>query len=128
MAAKDGFAHLLPDEGLVAERRVAGPPAGLAAARTVREAAADLVREGYLLHYGVPRYYDIADTDLALLAGDRLYAAGLAVLADAGDVAAVGVLARLIAACAEAHAAGREAAVDAIWQDSLAMLAPHSAG
>lgn len=126
IASESGFAHLLPDEGLIAGHRNEQPATALESATDIRAAAADLVREGYLLHYGTARYYAIADPDLALLAGDRLYAAGLAVLSDAGDVEAVGILARLIAACAEAHASGREAATDDIWRDSLAMLAADS--
>ena len=35
------------------------------------------VREGYLLHYGVPRLLAGHDDDLALLAGDYLYALGI---------------------------------------------------
>ena len=37
----------------------------------------EAVREGYLLHYGEPRLLVGADADLALLAGDYLYALGL---------------------------------------------------
>jgi hypothetical protein len=37
----------------------------------------EAVREGYLLHYGEPRLMSREDDDLALLAGDRLYALGL---------------------------------------------------
>ncbi len=123
---ENGFSHLLPSEGLIAGHRNDQPATALDTAKNVRAAAAELVREGYLLHYGTARYYAIADPDLALLAGDRLYAAGLAALSDAGDVEAVGILARLIAACAEAHAAGREATTDGIWRESLAMLAADS--
>lgn len=123
-----GFAHLLPAEPLIAEHRNGEPAAGLVAAAHLRAAAADIVREGYLLHYGDARYYVIDDRDLALLAGDRLYAAGLALLAEAGDVEAVGVLARLIAVCAESHASGDVVAADRIWRESLAMLAPDSSG
>lgn len=123
-----GYEHLLPDETLIADCRNRAAAEGLAAARDVREAAADLVREGYLLHYGQARYYEVADDDLALLAGDRLYASGLAALADAGDVEAVGVLARLIADCSEAHAAGAEDRIDRLWSEALAMLAPDRAG
>ncbi len=124
----EGFEHLLPSERLIADRRNDRAADGLRDADSLREAAADLVREGYLLHYGEARYYEIDDRDLALLAGDRLYAAGLAALADEADVEAVGVLSRLIAACAEAHAAGEERSIDRIWRDSLAMLAPGSNG
>ena len=47
------------------------------------------VREGYLLHYGLPRLLDPPDRDLALLAGDYLYAKGLERLAGLRDLAAV---------------------------------------
>jgi hypothetical protein len=73
------------------------------------------IREGYLLHYGQPRIVSTADTDLALLAGDRLYALGLAELAAAGDLEAVAVMAEVIAASAAAHGAGDPAAAQAAW-------------
>ena len=48
-------------------------------------------REGYELHYGAPAVVVSADDpDLALLAGDRLYALGLRELAAAGDLEAIG--------------------------------------
>ena len=39
------------------------------------------IREGYELHYGTPRILSGQDEDLALLAGDYLYALGLERLA-----------------------------------------------
>ena len=45
----------------------------------------EAVREGYLLHYGEPRLLAGHDADLALLAGDYLYALGLDRLAALGD-------------------------------------------
>ena len=65
------------------------------------------IREGYEQHYGQGRVLRTEDRDLALLAGDRLYALGLALLADRGDLRAVAVLADLISECASAHAEGR---------------------
>ena len=47
----------------------------------------EAVREGYLLHYGEPRLLAGHDADLALLAGDYLYALGLDRLAALGDTA-----------------------------------------
>ncbi len=64
------------------------------------------VREGYLLHYGDPRLVDPPDPDLALLAGDYLYAKGLGLLATTGDLDSVRALADLIAVSAELHADG----------------------
>ena len=70
--------------------------------RTRRVLAA--IREGYEQHYGEGRVLRTEDRDLALLAGDRLYALGLALLAEQGDLRAVAVLADLISECASAHA------------------------
>jgi hypothetical protein len=75
----------------------------------------EAVREGYLLHYGAPRLMSREDDDLALLAGDRLYALGLERLAAAGDLLAVAALADLIALSAQAQAAGDEALAAAVW-------------
>ncbi|HEV7918406.1 MAG TPA: hypothetical protein VGO97_02410 [Solirubrobacterales bacterium] len=120
------FAELLPSDDLI-DRHRSGDAAAILQAPSLRIAAAEVVREGYLLHYGEPRYYEIPDRDLALLAGDRMYAAGLAALADVADVEAVAALARLIADCAEAHAAGRGDRSDQFWDRTLAMLARDSA-
>lgn len=125
MTTTAGF-DLLPSERLIAECRNAAPADAIDHAPTLRVAAAEIVREGYLLHYGEPRWYSIEDRDLSLLAGDRMYAAGLAALASAGDTEAVGVLAALIAGCAEAHAVGESVRAEDLWRSSLAMLAPGS--
>ena len=76
----------------------------------------EAVREGYLLHRGCPRIFDSGDRDLDLLAGDRLYALGLAGLAQAGNLEAVGELAAIIACCAHAAAAGDEELAEAAWE------------
>ncbi len=75
----------------------------------------EAIREGYLQHYREGRVVRPADPDLALLAGDRLYALGLARLAELGDLAAVTGLADLISLSAQAHAEGDPARADAIW-------------
>jgi hypothetical protein len=82
----------------------------------------EAVREGYLLHYGAPRLMSRDDDDLALLAGDRLYALGLERLATAGDLAAVRALADLIALSAQAQAANDDALADAVWAAGCAEL------
>jgi hypothetical protein len=82
----------------------------------------EAVREGYLLHYGAPRLLSREDDDLALLAGDRLYALGLERLAAAGDLAAVSALSDLIALSAQAQAAGDERLADAVWAAGCAEL------
>jgi hypothetical protein len=76
----------------------------------------DAVREGYLLHYGEPRLLSGQDDDLALLAGDYLYALGIERLAASGDTAAVLELADLIGGCAQLHAEGRGAEAAALWR------------
>lgn len=82
----------------------------------VYAAVVELVREGYLLHYGTPRMIEGADSDLALLAGDYLYAKGLQRLAALGDLPAVAELAGLIADSARIHAAAAAAdAAAASW-------------
>jgi hypothetical protein len=75
----------------------------------------EAIREGYLQHYGAGRVVRPDDPDLALLAGDRLYALGLERLAALGDLDAVAELADVIALCAQAHAEGDAARADAIW-------------
>lgn len=87
------------------------------------ELAVTAVLEGCLLHYGSPRALQIDDPDLALLAGDRLYALGLARLAAIGDLAAIAQLADIIALSAQAHAAGDEALALAAWHAGAAAIA-----
>jgi hypothetical protein len=69
------------------------------------------IREGERLHYGGARVVVTEDEDLALLAGDRLYALGLEKLAQLGDLDAVAALADLISFAAQAHAEERPDAV-----------------
>lgn len=77
------------------------------------------IREGYLLHYGTPRILAGHDPDLALLAGDYLYALGIERLAALGDSTAVVLLADLIGGCAQLHAEGREDEVPALWRSTV---------
>jgi hypothetical protein len=86
----------------------------------------EAVYEGYLLHYGAPRLFDGMDGDLRLLAGDALYALGLARLAERGDLPAVAELSDLIARSAQAHAEGRDEEVGDLWDASADMLATGS--
>jgi hypothetical protein len=82
----------------------------------------EAIREGYLLHYGEPRLMSRDDDDLALLAGDRLYALGLERLAAAGDLDAVHALADLIALSAQAQAADDAPLAEAVWAAGCAEL------
>jgi hypothetical protein len=102
-----------PEHGLLA---AAGPRA--AAAPGEYALVVEAVREGYLLHYGEPRLLAGHDEDLALLAGDYLYALGIERLAALGDGKAVALLAELIGRCAQLHAEGREAEAPALWRHS----------
>jgi len=124
------LATLLREEQTPISPHVVDPPAapnlGVQAASGPRAAAApgeyafvvEAVREGYLLHYGEPRLLAGHDPDLALLAGDYLYALGLDRLASLGDTAAVTVLSDLISRCAQLHAEGRAEGVPQLWQDA----------
>jgi hypothetical protein len=78
----------------------------------------EAVREGYLLHYGTPRLLRSDDADLALLAGDYLYALGIERLAALGDSRAVVLLADLIGRCAQLHSEGREDEVPQLWRST----------
>jgi hypothetical protein len=93
----------------------------------VRSFVLEAVYEGYLMHYGEPRAFTGMDDDLRLLAGDALYALGLARLAESGDLEAVAVLSDLISATAQAQAEGRPADAEALWEsssDALVGLSP----
>jgi hypothetical protein len=83
----------------------------------------EAVREGYLLHYGEPRLLSGHDEDLALLAGDYLYALGIERLAALGDPDSVHLLADLISGCARLHAEGRAAEAGKLWERTVAALA-----
>jgi hypothetical protein len=80
------------------------------------ELLVEAIREGYLLHYGTGRVVAPDDPDLALLAGDRLYALGIARLAAVGDLEAVALLAEMIALSAQAHAAADPGWAEAVWE------------
>ena len=79
----------------------------------------EAVREGYLLHYGESRLLVGHDSDLALLAGDYLYALGIERLAALGDTEAVHRLADLISTCAQLHTEGRADEVPAVWEETV---------
>jgi hypothetical protein len=111
-------AHVVePDEepalGLLA---AAGP--GAAADPGEYALVVEAVREGYLLHYGEPRLLAGHDADLALLAGDYLYALGLKRLTARGDDRAVAILGELISSCARLHAEDRAASVPTLWDEA----------
>jgi hypothetical protein len=127
-------AALLAEGGLLADA-VGSRPAdegalGAAAAAGPRSSGREgdvafvieAIREGELLHYGASRLFGAIEPDLALLAGDRLYALGLARLAQLGDVEAVSELADVIALCAQARFEGRPEVAEAVWQAGVAAV------
>jgi hypothetical protein len=91
----------------------AGPRAAGASAEY--ELLVEAIYEGYLLHYGEPRVMLVPEADLRLLAGDRLYAIGLARLVALGDTRAVAELADTISLSALAQGQDEEALADAVW-------------
>ncbi|MEZ5076539.1 MAG: hypothetical protein R2725_03745 [Solirubrobacterales bacterium] len=101
-------------EARLGELVAAGPRAATAPGEYAQ--VIEAVYEGYLLHYGEPRLLAGHDGDLALLAGDYLYALGLDRLAALGDTEAVGVLAELIGRCAQLHAEGEAEAAEPLWE------------
>jgi hypothetical protein len=110
---------------LLAPHALDQPPRGRWEARLEGDRAftMEAVYEGFLLHYREPRAFDPAmDPDLRLLAGDALYALGLARLAEVGDLPAVAELADLISLCAQAEAEGRPEAIEPLWEAALLAL------
>jgi hypothetical protein len=105
------------EEAIFGGIAAAGPRAASASAEYAL--VVEAVREGYLLHYGEPRLLAGHDPDLALLAGDYLYALGIERLATLGDTEAMHRLADLISACAQLHTEGREDQVPGRWRDAV---------
>ena len=85
----------------------------------------ECVREGYLLHYEEPRIVVGTDADLALLAGDYLYAQGLERLASLGDLPAIRQLSDLISLSAQVHVREDEPpeASGALWLAAMVAIA-----
>ena len=121
--------HVSADEDLSA------PLGALAAAgprtRADGEAYAlivEAVHEGFLLHYGASRLLGGIEPDLALLAGDHLYALGLDRLAALGDLHAVRELSDLISLGAQVKDGSRtperaERELAALWTATAAAIA-----
>jgi hypothetical protein len=124
VAAQDGATRR---ERIVAvadasETEIIASPASIAAQgpraedrRDEYELVVEAIYEGYLLHYGAPRVVCTQEADLRVLAGDRLYAIGLARLVGLGDTFAVAELADTIALSALAQGAGDVQLADAVW-------------
>jgi hypothetical protein len=108
--------------GSASDRDALPGPAQLAASgpraegsREDYELLIETIYEGYLLHYAKPRVALTSDQDLGLLAGDRLYALGLARLIALGDLEAVAELADTISLSALAQGAGATELANAVW-------------
>jgi hypothetical protein len=113
---------LASDEHLGALANGSPSPAEVAASgpraegrREEYELLVEAIYEGYLLHYDEPRVLAVADADLRLLAGDQLYAMGLARLVGLGDTLAVAELADTITLSALAHGAGDVELAAVVW-------------
>jgi hypothetical protein len=132
LLARGGLvATLLAGPGEAADSAGAAPgagagrscPAALAAAgpraegrREEYELLLEAIYEGYLLHYGDPRLVRAPEADLGLLAGDQLYAVGLARLVGLGDTHAVAELADTITLSALAQGAGEQELAEVVWE------------
>ncbi|HEV2727292.1 MAG TPA: hypothetical protein VGV34_03305 [Solirubrobacterales bacterium] len=99
------------------------PELGELAGGGERALVVEAVREGYLLHYERPRLLAGHDPDLALLAGDYLYALGLDRLAALGDTRAVAILSDLISDCARLQAEGETGSIPALWREAAQQIA-----
>jgi hypothetical protein len=112
----------------------AAPTLGTLAAAGPRTEAApgeyalvvEAVHEGYRLHYGEPRLLAGHDSDLALLAGDYLYALGLDRLAALGDGRSVKILSDLIGKCARLHTEGDPGSIPGLWEEAARAVAGSS--
>jgi hypothetical protein len=99
--------------------------AGLVEAGGDLAPAIELVYEGYLLHYRESRALaDGPSPETLLLAGDYFYAHGLRLVAQGGDVEAVSLLSRLMAACSYLRVEGAPFS----WDDDLWELTARAVG
>jgi hypothetical protein len=122
LRAEGGLLATLLDGGAPRASHGRPSPAAVAASgpraaglRHEYELLVEAIYEGYLLHYGNPRVVRAEEADLRLLAGDRLYAIGLARLVALGDTLAVAELADTISLSSLAHGAGARGLAEAVW-------------
>jgi hypothetical protein len=113
-ALLDGAPRVADGDPGLGALTASGPRAAADPARYA--AVVEAAFEGHLLHLGRSRILDARDADLALLAGDRLYALGLAWLAELGDVQAVSELADVIGLRALAAAGEDDELAAAAWE------------
>ena len=112
LESEEGLSQALVSSAADVETSLFGSFVAAGPRATEPEAYAVLVeaiREGYLLHYAEPRLFiSELDRDLALLAGDFLYALGLERLSGLGDTESVTQLADLISLQGVIHADGTD--------------------
>ena len=141
MTALAALAELLREEGGLVAAVVADPPPPTTDGRAPDPAAivvdgprtrsraeayalvVEAVYEGYLLHYGGARIVRTEDADLALLAGDQLYALGLARLVALDDLDGVRELADVISLTALAQSGGDPELAAAVWRAGARAIA-----
>ncbi len=109
-------AELDPEPGEPGPPQVAAAGPRAAGREHELELLLEMILEGSLLHYGLPRVVRTEDADLALLLGDQLFALGLTRLAALGDVEAISELGDLISLVAQAHAEENKALAEAVWR------------
>jgi hypothetical protein len=119
-ALRDGAPPVAPGDPHVGALAAAGPRA--AGRREDVAFVVEAVREGFLLHYRDWRLLRDDDPDLLLLAGDHLYALGLAGLAELGDLDAIAELADVISLAAQAYAEDRPDLAEAAWEAGAAAV------
>lgn len=95
------------------ELAAAGPRAAADPARYAF--VVEAIREGYLCHFGAARLLELPDPDLALLAGDLLYAIGLNELSGLDDLQSTEILSDLIRVAADLRAGGQPERAEAFW-------------
>ena len=115
LVGSEASGELARESATMSPARVAAEGPRTEGRREDYELLVEAIYEGYLVHYGSPRVVRPAEADLGLLAGDQLYAIGLAMLVGLGDTAAVAELADTITLSALAHGAGEPALADAVW-------------
>jgi len=123
-------AELKQDDRLLAEALLTSPEASAAGPTDELQSEIDpqlrvgveAIREGHLLHWATGRVLNTPDLDLALLAGDRLYALGLERVAATGSRSAIASLSRLIKDSATAMAGSNVALAEELWISTCASI------
>ena len=118
------LAECINQDGQLGEGQPAVAAAGPRAAGRESEyrASLELIREGHLVHGGSGRLLETEDSDLAILAGDLLYAEGLVQMAELEDLEAIAELSRMIRSCAIARSVSDASKAEDAWAKSCAVI------